>query len=67
MADPTNYIEAINRYRSALEAAAKIANDPFKAPEQNVFEARDNLMPAIWEMWVEFAALTKSHDSKRKL
>lgn len=52
------YRKAIEEYTEALDAAHKIAHDPFKAPELNVEESH-NLLSAIWKLQVAYAAMIR--------
>ena len=55
----SKYKEAIERYTEALDSAHRIAHDPFKAPEQNVEEARA-LLDAIWNLMIEYAVMMRT-------
>jgi hypothetical protein len=57
MAD-SEYMKAINAYCEALRNAWNIAHDPFQPPEVIVEDSR-NLLSAIWNLQVEYAALVK--------
>lgn len=65
MPDSTNYMNAMREYRDMLRYALKIAEDGFKAPEMNIEIARERLMPAMWKVQVEFAALELAHKREK--
>jgi hypothetical protein len=52
----SNYIKALEEYAEALNEAAQIANDPYKAPEV-VVETTTPLLSAIWKVQVQAAAM----------
>jgi hypothetical protein len=57
----SRYMKSIKAWQVALEDALAIANDPFKAPEQNV-EASKHVLDAAWNMQVEYAAMMRKDD-----
>jgi hypothetical protein len=59
MSEHSAYIESIRTYQTALETALEIVKDPYKAPELNVFEANNSVLPAIWNMQVEYTAMMR--------
>lgn len=54
----SNYQKALANYRSALQSALEVADDPYKAPELTV-ETTRAVREAIWELQVQFAIMTR--------
>lgn len=59
------YLLAINAYREQLMEALEIANDPFKASEL-VVHTSTSVMAAAWDMQVEYAAMVRLEERRRK-
>lgn len=64
MYDYEPYKNSIDNYRSALEDALYIAQDPFKAPEQVVATSK-LVMEACWAMQIEYSAMMCASDRKK--